>query len=79
MSDGCKSVGGVFKSTSYGVPKGDLGTIKTNKNGTAVFDFYVSGLEMSGENSIIGRSLVLMSQNSISYGQSLACGVIGLV
>ena len=39
MSDGCSSAGKVFRSTHYGAPEGDLGTIKANKNGTAVFDF----------------------------------------
>ena len=68
MRDGCSSAGKVFRTAVHGAPEGDLGTIKANKNGTAVFDFQVSGLEMTGENSIIGRSLVLMSQNSIAYG-----------
>ena len=79
MSDGCRSVGGVLKTNVYGQPNGDIGTIKANKNGIASFDFSVSGLEMMGDDSIIGRSLVLMSQNSILYGKRLACGVIGIV
>ena len=79
MSDGCGSVGGVLKTSLYGQPIGDIGTIKANKNGIATFDFSVSGLEMMGDDSIIGRSLVLMSQNSILYGKRLACGVIGIV
>ena len=79
MSDGCRSVGGVLKTNVYGQPNGDIGTIKANKNGIASFNFSVSGLEMMGDDSIIGRSLVLMSQNSILYGKRLACGVIGIV
>lgn len=79
MSDGCRSVGGVLKTNVYGQPNGDVGTIKADNNGIASFDFYVSGLEMMGDDSIIGRSLVLMSQNSILYGKRLACGVIGIV
>ena len=61
MSDGCRSNGSVLKTNVHGKPKGDLGTIKADKNGIAIFDFSVSGLEMTGDDSIIGRSIVLMS------------------
>ena len=39
MRDGCSSTGKVFRTAVSGAPEGDLGTIKANKNGTAVFDF----------------------------------------
>ena len=78
LSDGCRSTGSILRSSRYAVPEGDLGFVKVNKKGTAVFDFLVSGLDLSGEDSIIGRSLVLMSQQSYKSGTRLACGVIGL-
>ena len=78
LSDGCKTTGSILRSSRYAVPEGDLGVIKVNKQGSAVFDFLVSGLDLSGEDSIIGRSLVLMSHKSYKSGIRLACGVIGL-
>ena len=39
MRDGCSSAGKVFRSTANGAPEGDLGTVKANQNGTAVFNF----------------------------------------
>ena len=78
MSDGCRTTGSILRSTRYAVPEGDLGVIKANKEGTAVFDFLVSGLDLSGEDSIIGRSLVLMSHQGYKSAIRLACGVIGL-
>ena len=39
MRDGCSSAGKLFRTAVHGAPEGDLGTIKANKNGTAVFDF----------------------------------------
>lgn len=63
---------------SYGVPEGHLGVVRADAYGSVDFDFSVAGLELMGEDSIIGRSLVLMTQNSL-YGRTESCGVIGLL
>ena len=60
------------------MPEGHLGTFRADAYGSVDFDFSVAELELMGEDSIIGRSLVLMTQNSL-YGRTQSCGVIGLL
>jgi len=64
---------------------GDLGNITASITGIATFEFVDSHLSLSGENSIIGRSMVvhageddLASQPSGNSGGRIACGVIGI-
>lgn len=97
-SDGCVSAGPHFnpENVTHGAPEdeirhyGDLGNIKTDANGVAtgwVTDEY---LTLFGENSILGRSVVVHngtddlgrggnaeSLRSGNAGARNACGVIG--
>ena len=64
---------------------GDLGNIKADENGDAVIEIQDKLLALSGEHSIIGRSLIvhakaddLKSQPSGDAGGRVACGVIGV-
>jgi len=62
---------------------GDLGNIEANEEGVANVDFYDSEIELRGDHSIIGRSLIvhageddLSSQPSGAAGPRVACGVV---
>jgi Cu-Zn family superoxide dismutase len=70
---------------------GDLGNLKTNEEGFAYAAFTDHMVTLNGENSIIGRSVVVHEKEddlgrggndeSLKTGNSgkrLACGVIGL-
>ena len=64
---------------------GDLGNIPADENGAAEIDFLDSHLELSGENSIIGRGVIVhageddfITQPTGAAGARLACGVIGI-
>lgn len=64
---------------------GDLGNITAGSDGKAHLEIKVSGLDFSGPNSIIGRSVVvhaneddLMSQPAGNSGARIAFGVIGI-
>lgn len=85
------SAGGHFNPThaEHGSPKssmrhvGDLGNINADKNGKAKFNFKDKVLRLTGENSIIGKSLILhadkddlKSQPAGNAGKRVACGVI---
>ncbi|MEX0823242.1 MAG: superoxide dismutase family protein, partial [Balneolaceae bacterium] len=64
---------------------GDLGNLESNSEGNATADFVDSNLQLSGENTILGRGVVLHageddleSQPTGAAGARLGCGVIGV-
>jgi Cu-Zn family superoxide dismutase len=88
------SAGGHFNPTNkiHGGPSsknrhvGDLGNITADKNGTAKINFKDNVIRLSGDNSILDRSLIvhgdrddLKSQPVGNAGKRVACGVIELV
>jgi len=85
------SAGGHYNPTGmpHGGPKdveqhvGDLGNITANSEGVAKFAYTVKWFRLTGENSIIGRAVIvhaqaddLKSQPSGNAGPRVACGVI---
>jgi Cu-Zn family superoxide dismutase len=91
-SDG-KSAGGHFNPTGveHGGPDsqkhhvGDLGNIEANGEGVATVNVTSELIEFEGDNSILGRGLIvhagqddLKSQPSGNAGGRVACGVIGI-
>jgi len=84
------SAGGHFNPTGqpHGGPdaphhKGDLGNLTAGSDGTVNVNFHVKGLELSGDNGVIGRSVIvhggaddLATQPSGNSGKRLACGII---
>ena len=87
-----KSAGGHFNPTSinHGGPEsenrhvGDLGNLIANDDGTAHYEWMDKLLSFSGQNSIIGKAIIvhadeddLISQPTGNAGARLACGVIG--
>lgn len=71
---------------------GDLGNIATNGNGIANVNIKDKIIALQGENSIVGRCLVVHekpddlgrggdeeSKKTGNAGKRLACGIIGLV
>lgn len=100
-SNGCESAGGHFNpfnsihgdisNSSAGRHAGDLGNIIANIKGEAIVSFSDKLLTLYGQNSIIGRSLVVHadrddlgkgeneeSKITGNSGKRVACGVIGL-
>lgn len=98
-SNGCVSAGAHFNpcGKTHGGPDkeerhaGDLGNIVAGADGVAKFDFTDAQIPLIGENSIIGRSLVVHekeddlgmggdeeSKKTGNAGPRLACGVIGI-
>lgn len=90
---GATTAGGHFdpENQPHGGPKdmqrhvGDLGNIEANENGIATMEMVDSKLTLVGENSIIGRAVVvhkgeddLESQPTGKAGPRVACGVIGV-
>ncbi len=86
-----ESAGGHFNPTNqpHGAPAdiqrhdGDLGNIDAGPDGTAHFEWVDPVMELTGENSIVGRSVIvhaapddLTSQPSGNAGARLACGTI---
>lgn len=64
---------------------GDLGNIEAQSDGKAHLEMTLSGVSLTGTNSIIGRSVVvhekeddMMSQPAGNAGARLAVGVIGI-
>jgi superoxide dismutase, Cu-Zn family len=70
---------------------GDLGNVVADESGKATFSFVDSQLQLSGPNSIIGRSVVVHadeddlglggfedSKTTGHAGARLACGVVGV-
>jgi Cu-Zn family superoxide dismutase len=88
-----KSAGGHFNPTSknHGGPEseerhvGDLGNLVAGNDGTAHYEWTDTLISFSGQNSILGRAIIvhageddLVSQPTGNAGARLACGVIGL-
>lgn len=87
------SAGGHFNphGTEHGAPSGsqrhvgDFGNISAGEAGIATYDRVDSLITFSGENSIIGRGVIvhaeeddLVSQPTGAAGARVACGVIGI-
>jgi Cu-Zn family superoxide dismutase len=85
------SAGGHFNPThqNHGAPSsphrhaGDLGNITADKKGNAKFNFRDKVIRLSGEDSIMGKSLILhadpddmKTQPTGNSGKRVACGVI---
>lgn len=98
-SSGCGSTGGHFNPAGkeHGGPKddnrhaGDLGNIEADDSGVAKIDITDAHIPLSGDNSIIGRAVVVHkdgddlgtggfedSKTTGHAGARLACGVIGI-
>jgi len=88
------SAGGHFnpEHKAHGAPTsktrhvGDLGNIKGDKNGTAKFKFKDKVIQLSGEDSILDKSLILhadlddmKTQPTGNAGKRVACGIIELM
>uniref|UniRef100_A0A023G585 superoxide dismutase n=1 Tax=Amblyomma triste TaxID=251400 RepID=A0A023G585_AMBTT len=99
LTDGCTSAGSHYNpfGKSHGAPYnedrhvGDLGNIKADDSSSAVFSFSDRLLQLNGDYSIIGRSLVVHEDrddlgrgnfsDSLTTGHSgarLTCCVIGI-
>lgn len=86
------SAGSHFNPTkkAHGAPDaserhlGDLGNIEADKDGKAHLDLKDKTLKLSGENSILGRGVIVhekvddWSQPTGNAGGRLACGIIGV-
>lgn len=98
-SQGCGSTGGHFNPSGkeHGGPAdenrhaGDLGNIEAGSNGVAKVNITDGQLPLSGENSIVGRAVVVHkdvddlgtggfedSKTTGHAGARLACGVVGI-
>ena len=99
LSNNCLSTGGHFNpyNKSHGAPTdserhvGDLGNIETTGSAT-IFEMQDDVISLRGENSIIGRGLVIHvgeddlgrgnqpdSRTTGHAGARFACGVIGII
>lgn len=88
----CKTTGGHYNPDN--VPHGDinnghvgdLGNITANEGGVAMFTIRADRIDLMGERSVIGRSIVVHADpddlgpedDSGNSGERLACGVIAL-
>ena len=101
LSDGCTSACDHYNpfNKQHGCPGsterhvGDLGNIKTDINGNAMYSTYDDVIQLSGEHSIVGRMLVIHadpddcgmgvgdsraeSLKTGNAGKRIACAVIG--
>merc|ERR1711928_10421 len=89
-SNGCMSAGGHFNPANQ-QHGGDLGNITATDSRVATVDINDSLIQLSGENSIIGRTVVVhadpddlgkggvpLSLTTGNAGARVACGVIGI-
>lgn len=87
------SAGGHYNplDKSHGAPidenrhQGDLGNIESDANGKGYLEYTDNTITLKGENSIIGRSVIIhlneddfKTQPTGNAGARLACGVIGV-
>ena len=92
-SDDGSSAGGHFNPTNmpHGSPTadkrhiGDMGNITADSTGHASLDYVDEHLTLEGDNSILGRGIIvhakaddLMTQPTGNAGGRVACGVIGV-
>jgi len=98
-TNGCTSAGAHFNpfGKTHGAPGdeerhvGDLGNVVANEEGVAEFEIKDRQVNLTGPNSVIGRSLVVheqvddlgrggheMSKTTGNAGARLACGVVGI-
>ncbi|KAI9257186.1 copper/zinc superoxide dismutase [Phascolomyces articulosus] len=99
LSQGCASLGPHFNpfNKTHGGPTdtekhpGDFGNVVADGDGKVQFHLTVDSLDFSGDNSILGRGIVLHagkddlgkgnspdSKLTGNSGERLACGIIGL-
>jgi len=99
LTNGCTSTGSHYNpfNKTHGAPTdknrhvGDLGNIKSDKNGVAKLDFHDKVIKLSGKYSIVGRGVVVHAgTDDLGHGNNTdthttgnagarsACGVIGL-
>ncbi|VDO03655.1 unnamed protein product [Rodentolepis nana] len=99
QTQGCISAGAHFNphKKNHGAPDaserhvGDLGNVEAGSDGKAVLDLTDKLISLSGENSIIGRCMVVhadpddlglggheLSLTTGNAGARVACGVIGI-
>lgn len=100
ISQGCKSAGAHFNphNKTHGGPEdnnsrhvGDLGNVEANDQGQAEVNFTDSVVSLTGEYSVIGRTLEVcegvddlgiggheLSLTTGNSGACLACGIIGI-
>ena len=76
QSSGCDSLGGHYNPTGAHVPAGDLIAAEANYEGRAIVSQAGCDLDLYGDKSIIGRSLVL--HHDPEGGHRIACCTIGL-
>ena len=100
-TDGCTSAGPHYNpdSCEHGAPEdakgsrhaGDLGNVEADVDGKAKIDISDTFMSLSGERSILGRTVVVhadiddlgkggheLSKTTGNAGGRLACGVIGI-
>ncbi|WP_395241605.1 superoxide dismutase family protein [Salmonella sp. s51933] len=98
-TNGCTSAGSHYNpfNKNHGAPAdvtrhvGDLGNIEANSSGVAEFDIKDQLVKLSGEHSVVGRSIVVHEgvddlgkgghDDSLTTGHAggrLGCGVIGI-
>ena len=82
ISEGCASTGGhynprgvEFDDGNAGGYIGNLGNIEADAYGVAKFDITYTNLDLSGDQSILSRSIVVHGEEN--GGPRVACGVIG--
>ena len=99
LSEGCTSAGPHFNPAGmrHGAPQdpvrhaGDLGNVQTTERGTVYLNFTDDVLSLFGENTIMGRAVVVhekvddlgrggvdLSLTTGNAGGRLGCGVIGI-
>lgn len=100
ISDGCKAAGGHYNpsNSSHGDPThknhhhvGDLGNFQADEEGLVFLEGYFEDINLEGENSILGRTIVVHANGddlgkggdaaSLANGNSgarISCGVIGV-
>uniref|UniRef100_A0A914CBU5 Superoxide dismutase copper/zinc binding domain-containing protein n=1 Tax=Acrobeloides nanus TaxID=290746 RepID=A0A914CBU5_9BILA len=87
MNNGCNAAGPIFNPTqinpnNYKSLAGNIGPVMANSNGVAYVNLQSSLLTFNGQNSVIGRGLMvheIVSNPNDFPGTPFGCGVIGIV